>query len=102
METTVIADLKEHVVFSSGMPQPQVLGEDPKIKVIVAGLEPGARIPVHPEASAMYYILEGSGLMTVDERQFAVQPGMVILTPDGAARGIEAHTRLSLLATRIA
>ncbi len=102
MQATIVPSWKEHVIFSAGMPQPQVLGEDEKLKVIVAGLEPGDKIPVHPEGLAMYHILEGSGWMTVDEKRFAIQPGMIILTPDGAARGMEAVTRLAFLATRIA
>lgn len=102
MQTTVIPHWKERVIFSAGMPQPQVLGENDRMKVIAAGLEPGGMIPVHPEGLAVYYILEGTGWMTVDESRFAVQAGMTVLTPEGSARGIEADTRLAFLATRIA
>jgi quercetin dioxygenase-like cupin family protein/NAD-dependent dihydropyrimidine dehydrogenase PreA subunit len=102
MQTTVVLDWKDRVIFSADAPQPQVLGEDEKLKVIVAGLEPGAEIPVHSEGLAMYHILEGAGWMTVDDRRFAIQTGMIILTPEGATRGIEAVTRLAFLATRIA
>jgi len=102
MQTTVIQHWKDRVVFTEDGPQPQVLGEDGQLKVIVAGLEPGSRIPVHPEGRAMYHILEGTGWMTVDDQHFAISPGMIILTPDGAARGMEATTRLAFLATRVA
>lgn len=38
-------DWKEKVVFSPEGPDPQVLEETEKVKVIVAGLEPGQEIP---------------------------------------------------------
>ena len=93
---------KEKVVFSPDGPQPQVLLETEKFKAIVAGLEPGQKIPPHPEASAMYHFLEGTGWMIVDDERFAVGPGATVVTPDGAKRGIEAETRLAFVAARAA
>lgn len=101
MQTAVIPNWKDHVIFGQGMPQPQVLYEDDRLKVLVAGLEPGGSIPVHPEGLAMYFILEGSGWMTVDDHRFVIESGMIILTPEGSDRGMEATTRLAFLATRI-
>lgn len=76
--------------------------EDDKIKVILAGLEPGQKIPVHPEAQAVYHFLEGTGWMTVDGERIAVSSGATVFTPAGAARGMEAETRLAFLAMRVA
>lgn len=101
-ETLHYPDWEEEVVFSDEGPQPTILLEDDKIKVIVAGLKPGQGIPVHPEAQAMYHFLEGSGWMTVDGERIAVGLGATVFTPAGAARGMEAETRLAFLATRIA
>ena len=101
-ETLHYPDWKEEVIFSNEGPQPAILLEDDKIKVIVAGLDPGQKIPVHPEAQAMYHFLEGTGWMVVDGKRIAVGPGATVLTPAGAARGMEAETRLAFLATRVA
>lgn len=82
-------------------PQPQVLVENEKFKVIVAGLEPGQKIPQHPEGLAMYHFLEGTGWVNVEGERFAVGPGATVITPAGAKRGIEADTRLAFWAARV-
>ena len=100
MTTHLLGNWKERVVFSEGGPQPQILEENNLFKVIVAGLEPGQAIPVHPEQGAVYTILEGSGWMTVDEERIPIETGAVISMGNGAARGMEAETQLVFLAVR--
>jgi quercetin dioxygenase-like cupin family protein len=102
MSKSVLADWKERVVFSENGPQPQTLEENSLFKVIVAGLEPGQRIPVHPELGAVYCILQGAGWMTVDEERFPIEAGAIITMGNGAKRGIEADTSLAFLAVRTA
>jgi len=93
---------KEKVVFSAAGPQPQILAETDTLKVILGGLEAGQQIPLHPEGLALYYFLEGTGWMNVEDERFAVQPGTIVITPAGAKRGVDAETRLAFLATRVA
>ena len=69
--------------------------------MIVAGLEPGQKIPQHPEGLAMYHFLEGTGWVNVEGERFAVGPGATVITPTGAKRGIEADTRLAFWAARV-
>jgi quercetin dioxygenase-like cupin family protein len=102
VEKLLYPDWREKVVFSDEGPQPAILVETDKLKVILGGLEAGQKIAVHPEALAMYHFLEGTGWMTVDEERFAIEAGVTVITPDGAVRGIEAETRLAFLATRVA
>lgn len=97
----VYPDWKEKIVYPLQGAQPQVLTDNDKFKVLVSGLEAGQKIPSHPEAVGIYVFLEGSGIMTVNGEQFSVGDGGIIITPDGASRGIEAKTRLSFLAVRI-
>lgn len=99
---TLYPDWSEKVIFSPDGPQPLVLTESDKFKVILAGLETGQKIPSHPEAASMYYFLEGSGWMIVDSERLSVKAGATVVVPDGAARGIEAETRLAFLAARAA
>jgi quercetin dioxygenase-like cupin family protein len=96
-------DWRDNVAFSDEGPQPAIatLLETDKLTVIIGGLQPGHKIPVHPEALAMYHFLEGTGWMTVDEERFAVEAGATVIVPAGAARGMEAETRLAFLATRV-
>src|SRR5512143_606963 len=91
-------DWLTQVVYSPQGPQPQTLAEEGKFKVVLAGLEAGQKIPLHPEGVAMYHFLEGSGWMLVDDRRFEITPGATIITPGGASRGMEATSRPAFLA----
>jgi mannose-6-phosphate isomerase-like protein (cupin superfamily) len=48
----------------------------------------------------MYHILEGVGLMTVGDETFAIQPGVTVIAPAGAPRGMNAKTRLIFLGAK--
>ena len=99
---TIIADASQQAAFNAGEPQPNILFENEQAKVIVGALEPGQQIPSHSEALAVYHFLQGEGWMTVDEQRTAVRPGVTIITPRGSKRGVQATSRLSFLAVRIA
>ena len=94
-------DWTAKVVYSADGPKPQFPFENDKMKVVLAGLEPGQKIREHPEGLAVYTILEGEGTMLLDGERLEVAAGSVIITPQGAARGMEAKTRLAFLATRV-
>lgn len=100
MAQSFFPNWQDTVRYSSDGPVPRFLFEAPQFRVLVGGLEAGQRLPVHPEAAAMYHILEGSGWMTVNDERFAIGSGATVVVPDGAARGIEADTRLAFLAAR--
>ena len=93
---------RDKVVFSAPGPQPQVLHEDDKIKVVVVGLEPGGQIPIHPGDVGVYHFLEGAGQMRVGEEAFDVQAGGTVVAPAGVTRGMIASTRLAFIAVRVA
>lgn len=93
-------ETKEKVVFASDGPKPQFLIDTPGFKTLVVGLEAGQQIPLHPAEAAMYHFLEGAGLMTVGEETYAIKPGVTIITPAGALRGINAKTRVIFLGAK--
>jgi quercetin dioxygenase-like cupin family protein len=102
MKSMLYPNWREKVVFGADGPQPAILMESEKLKVIITGLEVGQEIPPHPEALAVYHFLEGSGWMTVDDERYPIRCGATVVTPEGAKRGVEAETRLVFLATWIA
>ena len=102
METTMTAMWQDFVVYGDERPSPQTMMENDQVRVIIAGLKPGQRIPVHPEAAAVYHFLEGTGVMTVDDAQFPVQQGSVIVMDEGVRRGLVAETQLVFMAVRLA
>jgi len=101
-QATLYPDWKEKIVYSNEGPQPQILMESEKAKVILGGLEAGQKIPEHTEAQAMYHFLEGKGWMIADGQRLAVTPGSTVVMPEGTSRGMEAETRLAFLAVRVA
>lgn len=100
MPTLFYPSLADVAVFDSSGPRPQFLVDSEKLKVIVAGLEAGQRIPAHAEALAIYYFLDGSGVMTVNNEEFTVHAGSTVVAPPGAERGIHATGRLTFLAVK--
>ena len=98
--TFYFPETKTKAVFSSDGPKPQFLIETPAFKTLVVGLEPGQQIPLHPGEMAMYHFLEGTGLMTVGEQTFAINPGVTIIVPEGVVRGMNAKTRVIFLGAK--
>lgn len=101
-QTAFYPDWREKVAFSAEGPQRETLLETDQVRVILAGLEAGQRIPPHAEGAAVYSFLDGAGSMIVDGERFAVRAGTIVVTAAGATRGVEADTRLVFLATRVA
>ncbi len=100
MSDIYFADTKSKAVFSAEGPKPQFIFDTPQFKVLVVGLEAGGQIPLHPGEAAMYHFLEGEGLMTVNDESFAIKPGVTIVVPSGAKRGINAKTRVVFLGSK--
>lgn len=98
---TYSPDWREVVVYSGPGPSPQLLMDEAELRVLVAGLEPGGRVPVHPERRAVYQALEGEGVFVVDGERLAFREGATVVVPEGSTRGIEAITRLAFMAVRI-
>ncbi len=93
-------DAKSKAVFAADGPNPQFLIETPQFKALVVGLEAGQQIPVHPGEAAMYHFLEGEGLMTIDGETFDIKPGVTVIAPSGAKRGMNAKTRVVFLGSK--
>ena len=93
-------ETKSKAVFAPDGPKPQFLIDTPQFKALVVGIEAGGLIPVHAGEAAMYHFLEGEGLMTVDDESFAIKPGVTVVAPSGAKRGMNAKTRVVFLGSK--
>ena len=100
MPDNYFPELKSKAVFAADGPKPQFILDTPQFKALVVGLEAGGQIPVHAGEAAMYHFLEGEGLMTVDDESFAIKPGVTVLAPSGAKRGMNAKTRVIFLGSK--
>ncbi len=101
-QTLFFPNWQDKVIFSATRPQPQVLHEDDRVKVVVVGLDPGGQIPVHPGDFGVYHFLEGAGQMRVGEQTLDVQAGSTVVIPAGVGRGMTVHSRLAFIAVRVA
>ena len=53
-------------------------------------LKPGSAIGYHEQhEDEIYYVLSGTGLMTVDGKSFEVTPGTAVLTRPGSSHGLK-------------
>jgi quercetin dioxygenase-like cupin family protein len=98
---TFTGDWRDVVTYATPGPQPTLLVDEPDLRVLVAGLEPGGRIPPHPERRAVYHALDGEGILLLDGVALPFGAGAIVIAPEGATRGIEAVTRLAFMAVRI-
>lgn len=101
MPHSLISDWKAKIVYTPQGPEPQVLAEDHKMKVVVAGLQAGQAIPEHPEARGVYHFLEGEGVMIVDGERLNISPGATVIVEQGATRGMQAKSQLAFIAVRV-
>jgi|TARA_B100002003_G_scaffold219576_1_gene221348 quercetin dioxygenase-like cupin family protein len=78
-------DLKAEQEFSLEKQVEKILGTESGGDVTVACWEPGQTSPnhCHPQATEIYYCLEGRGHMNVNGERIKIQPGKFILHPPG-------------------
>ena len=68
----------------------EMTSDSKNLTVTLVEMQPGGVQHVHShEPEQMYYILEGSGSMTVDDEQRPVQAGDCIFYPSFARHGLE-------------
>lgn len=101
MDEIISTNWQDHLVFGDDRPIPQNIIEDATTRVVLGALQPGQRIPVHPEEKAVYQFVAGEGVMTINGNEQPVKEGTVILVPAGALRGLAADTQLVFLAVRM-
>lgn len=101
MEEINMLNWKDRVAFSDEGPVPQTVIDDGVTRVILGGLKQGQVIPVHPEEKAVFNILDGEGVMTINGTEHPVKQGSVIMVPAGTVRGLKAETQLVFMTVRI-
>ena len=101
MDNKYFQDILQEVTFPEGGAEPRILIQQGEAKAVLAGLKAGNQIPSHPESAALYYFLQGEGVMQVNDQKLPIAPGAVVLTETDDARGIQATTDLAFIAFRL-
>lgn len=92
-----IIDINERVEFAERF-MPRILKAGPDYKVPLICLDEGQSIPPHASGVGVFYIISGTGIMTVGEEDAEVMAGNMIFVEEGVKRGIRATTRLTAFA----
>ncbi len=95
-----IIKLQEKIQFNEQF-RPQILCASPEVKAPLICLEAGQEIPAHPSGTGIFYVLEGKGIMYLDDKEISLSKGMVVVAPEGAKRGLKGVERLVATAIHI-
>ncbi len=81
---------EEHAVFSAEKMGKATIFRSERIMVGLNCFEPGQehKLHAHEGMDKIYQVLEGSGTFLLEEREVPMQPGVMLVAPEGVAHGI--------------
>ena len=92
----------EHAEWRPDKMEKSTIFESPRLLVGLNAFEAGQAHALHAHAGMdkMYYVLEGSGLFLLNDRELAMQAGDVLIAPEGVPHGVRntGQARLLVLA----
>ena len=93
---------EEYAVFKPEKMGKATLFESERILVGLNSFEPGQehKLHAHDGMDKVYQVLAGQGLFLLEEREIAMQPGVMLVAPEGVPHGVRntGAERLVLLA----
>ncbi len=95
-----IIDVKERIGFSDKF-MPRILKVSPEYKVPLICLEAGQLIEPHASGTGVFYIIEGTGVMTVEGEEREIKAGNMVFVGKGETRGIRAIEKLVAFAVHM-
>lgn len=94
--------LEEKTTFNKDHFIPNILYASPKVKMPLICMEPGQEIPPHGGQSVgIFYVKEGKGVFTLDNKKIDMKKDMIIVAPEGASRGMRCTERMIVLAISV-
>jgi quercetin dioxygenase-like cupin family protein len=81
---------EEHAVFKPEKMGKATIFESDRIMVGLNAFEPGQEHPLHAHAGLdkVYQVLTGSGVLLLENREIAMEPGVMLVAPEGVPHGI--------------
>jgi mannose-6-phosphate isomerase-like protein (cupin superfamily) len=93
---------EEFAQYSSEKMGKATLFRSDRIMVGLNAFEPGQEhaLHAHGDMDKVYHVLEGSGLFLLEDREVPMEPGIMLIAPEGVAHGIrnDGDERLLVLA----
>jgi quercetin dioxygenase-like cupin family protein len=81
---------EEHAVFKPEKMGKATIFESDRILVGLNAFEPGQEHALHAHAGQdkVYQVLTGSGVFLLENREIAMEPGVMLVAPEGVPHGI--------------
>ena len=93
---------EQHAVFNPKKMGKATLFESERMLVGLNSFEPGQEHKLHAHAGMdkVYQVLEGSGVFLLEDREIPMEPGVMLVAPEGVSHGIRnsGDARLVVLA----
>ena len=93
---------EEHAVFNPEKMGKSTIFSSERILVGLNSFEPGQehRLHSHEGMDKIYHVLEGKGVFLLEDREIEMEPGLMLIAPEGVAHGIRntSDERLVVLA----
>lgn len=93
---------EEHAVFQPDKMGKATIFESPRILVGLNAFEPGQEHKLHAHAGMdkVYQVLTGQGVFLLADREIPMEPGVMLVAPEGVPHGVRntGEERLVLLA----
>lgn len=80
----------EHAVFSPDKMGKKALFHSERMLVGLNAFEPGQehRLHAHEGMDKLYFVLEGRGLFLLEGEELAMEPGHMLVAPEGVPHGV--------------
>lgn len=90
MEHPSIIRPADHAVYSAEKMGKATIFESSRLLVGLNAFEPGQQHALHAHAGQdkVYQVLEGRGVFLLDGRELPMQPGDLLVAPDGVPHGV--------------
>ena len=101
MSITII-ETQDLTTFSpTGVLSTSLLETD-QARALFLNLAGGQKVkPCLMSATVLYYVIEGQGLLYVENEQAELQTGSLVVVPPGTTRSISATTQMRVLAVQL-
>ena len=95
-----ILSLKAEIAYQEGQVVSKTLAQNPAVSVTLFAFEKGEEISTHESGGdAMVTVLDGTGRITIDGREFILQQGESIVMPAKTPHAVFGEERFKMLLT---
>jgi mannose-6-phosphate isomerase-like protein (cupin superfamily) len=81
---------QEHAVFNPEKMGKATIFESPRVLVGLNAFEPGQehKLHAHEGMDKIYHVLTGTGVFLLEDREIPMEPGVMLVAPEGVPHGV--------------